>query len=168
MSDPVIPPRRGVLARLEQFVHIAMCVTAGALVAGLAIIMVLQVVRRYFFDQSLDWPDEMAAILLAWITFVGAALAARDNEHIGLPLLQDSLPEPWKSAVIALIDVFVIIVLAVLTWYSIPLVLRTWDQSPVTFEISRGLLYVVMPVCCLIMLGYLLAASPLTRWLRRR
>lgn len=62
-----------------------------ALVASLIVVVVLAVVLRKL-GQSLQWYDEVASILLAWITFFGAATAALNRSHLGFSELVAALP----------------------------------------------------------------------------
>ncbi len=68
-------------------------VTTG-LVVALAVVVVAAVVARYAFNSSFVWYDEVASVLLAWITFYGAALAMLRRRHIGFPGLVIALPKP--------------------------------------------------------------------------
>ena len=45
--------------------------------------------------HSLVWYDEVASVLLAWLTFYGSALASVKRAHIGCPELVDALP--WRA-----------------------------------------------------------------------
>lgn len=60
------------------------------LMAALAVTVVLGVGFRKF-GSALVWYDEVAAILLAWLTYYGAALAALRRAHIGVPTVFDAL-----------------------------------------------------------------------------
>ena len=60
----------------------------------LAVEVTLGVVFR-FIGQSLSWYDEVASVLLAWLTFYGSALASVKRAHIGCPELVDRMP--WRS-----------------------------------------------------------------------
>ena len=55
-----------------------------ALMAALAVEVTAGVVFRYT-GHSLVWYDEVATILLAWVTFYGAALAVLKHAHMGVP-----------------------------------------------------------------------------------
>ena len=57
-----------------------------ALMATLAVEVTVGVAFRYV-GYSLVWYDEVASILLAWVTYYGAALAALKRAHIGVPEL---------------------------------------------------------------------------------
>jgi len=61
-----------------------------SLMAALAAVVVLGVVFRKL-GASLVWYDEVAAILLAWLTYYGAALAALHRAHIGVPTVLRAL-----------------------------------------------------------------------------
>ncbi len=65
------------------------------LMVALAIEVALGVVFR-FAGHALDWYDEVASVLLAWLTFYGAALASLRRSHIGCPELVDAMPERWR------------------------------------------------------------------------
>ena len=60
------------------------------LMAALALEVIVGVIFRSF-GESLVWYDEVASILLAWLTYYGAALAAHKRAHIGFSGLVDSL-----------------------------------------------------------------------------
>lgn len=45
--------------------------------------------------QALAWYDELASVLLAWLTFYGAALASVRRAHIGCPELVEAMP--WQA-----------------------------------------------------------------------
>ncbi|HDR0713860.1 TPA: TRAP transporter small permease subunit, partial [Pasteurella multocida] len=45
------------------------------ILSALAIIIIISIFTR-FLGKSLYWYDEISAILLAWLTFYGAALSA--------------------------------------------------------------------------------------------
>jgi enoyl-CoA hydratase/carnithine racemase len=81
---------RGVLQRLL----VALVVV---LVAALAMAVVVGVVFRKA-GAPLVWYDEVASILLAWLTYYGAALAALWRAHIGFPKFVQAAPPPLRRA----------------------------------------------------------------------
>lgn len=79
----------------------------SALVIALALEVTIGVVFR-FAGHALPWYDEVASVLLAWLTFYGAALASLKRAHIGCPELVDALPWRWRRAVGVLVQLLVI------------------------------------------------------------
>jgi TRAP-type C4-dicarboxylate transport system permease small subunit len=90
------------------------------LMATLAVEVTVGVVFRYV-GYALVWYDEVASILLAWVTYYGAALAALKRAHIGVPelvrLLQPALKLPL--ALVAEASVLVFFVLLAWVGYSV-------------------------------------------------
>src|SRR5947208_476219 len=69
----------------------------GLLMVVLAVEVTLGVVYRTF-GQSLVWYDEVASVLLAWLTFYGSALGSVKRAHISCPELIELLPARVKRA----------------------------------------------------------------------
>ncbi len=60
------------------------------LMVALGTVVIVAVIFRKA-GASLVWYDEIAAILLAWLTFYGSGLAALKRAHIGFPRLVQGL-----------------------------------------------------------------------------
>ncbi|MEM6848721.1 MAG: TRAP transporter small permease [Pseudomonadota bacterium] len=82
-------------------------ITIGILVA-LALVVVSAVTARYVFNSSFVWYDEVASVMLAWLTFYGAGLAALRRRHLGFPGLVLSLPLRARFVVFLLGEAVVI------------------------------------------------------------
>jgi TRAP-type C4-dicarboxylate transport system permease small subunit len=68
------------------------------LVSALMIVLFAEVTLGVVFravGASLIWYDEIASVLLAWLTFYGAALASVKRAHIGCPEAVDAMP--WRA-----------------------------------------------------------------------
>jgi hypothetical protein len=68
------------------------------LMAALAVVVVLGVTYRTL-GAALVWYDEIASVLLAWLTYYGAALAAFRGGHIAVSSIVDAMPRPLRVAV---------------------------------------------------------------------
>ncbi|MEO8485445.1 MAG: TRAP transporter small permease [Betaproteobacteria bacterium] len=79
----------------------------GALMVFLAVEVTLGVVFRYL-GHSLIWYDELASVMLAWLTFYGSALASVKRAHIGCPEIVDQMPWSWRRAFSIVAQVLVI------------------------------------------------------------
>lgn len=77
------------------------------LMAVLAVIVVVAVAARYA-GASFTWYDEVASVVLAWITYYGAALAALRRAHLGFPNLVAALPPGPRLAALAVSEAVVI------------------------------------------------------------
>lgn len=82
---------------------------------SLALVVVVGVAFRRF-GAALVWYDEVASILLAWLTFYGAALATLHRAHIGFPKLVDGLGPTLRRPLILLGEGFVLSFFVIIAW----------------------------------------------------
>jgi TRAP-type C4-dicarboxylate transport system permease small subunit len=121
---------------LEWLVVVLMAALAGEVVVG--------VIFRTLGD-SLEWYDEVASILLAWLTFYGSALASVKRAHIGCPEVMALLPAKPKLVLRVIAEMLTIGFFLLMGWMgyqvlgvldtdyliSLPSVPVSWVQSVV-------------------------------------
>jgi len=81
----------------------------------LTVVVVVGVIYRKLGD-SLSWYDEVASILLVWITYYGAALAALKRGHIGFDDVLRALPLTLRKFAVVIAEFLVIMFFAMLAW----------------------------------------------------
>ncbi|MDH3270798.1 MAG: TRAP transporter small permease subunit [Gemmatimonadota bacterium] len=86
--------------------------------ASLALVVVVGVGFRKA-GASLVWYDEVASILLAWLTYYGAALAALHRAHIGMPTLVDRMRGRVRTLTVITGEVCTLAFFGVLTWAGV-------------------------------------------------
>jgi TRAP-type C4-dicarboxylate transport system permease small subunit len=92
---------------LEYFVIFLMVI--------LTTVVVVAVMYR-LLGASLAWYDEVAAILLAWITYYGSALAALRRRHIGFDSVLLSIPMPTRMWAVTLAEAITAGFFILLAW----------------------------------------------------
>lgn len=114
-----------------------------ALMVILTSVVVVAVVYRKL-GASLSWYDEIASVLLAWVTYYGAALAALKRSHIGFDDVLLALPKKARAVAVVAAEIFVIAFFALLAWAGLEvlgilegetLVSLTWVPVSVTQSI---------------------------------
>ncbi|WP_272002464.1 TRAP transporter small permease [Roseovarius sp. ZX-A-9] len=86
-----------VLTRINRVMSaILEYITIGLMVL-LTLTVTMAVIAR-LMGQSFSWYDEVAAIMLAWITYYGSALAALHRRHIGFDTVLLALPHRLRIA----------------------------------------------------------------------
>lgn len=61
-------------------------ILVGIIVGTMFLAIILQVILRYVFHTGLSWPEELTKFLMAWMTFIGSAIAIKQTEHINVEL----------------------------------------------------------------------------------
>ena len=138
-----------------------------ALMTALAVEVTIGVVFRTT-GQSLVWYDEIASILLAWLTFYGSALASAKRGHISCPELVAMMPPAPRTAITIAVEVLVIGFYALIGWigWRVLEVLAT-DHLVSLPEISVMYVQSVIPIsAALIIVSEVLTFGDALRWAR--
>lgn len=145
--------RTHLIRSLDVFLQV---VTIGLIVV-LAIIVLMGVAFRYT-GNSLIWYDEVAIVLLAWITYSGAALAVLRNAHLGFNGLLYGLPPRGRLGLFALNETLFLAIFGVVLWGSWVILGIFGSETMTTLRwVPRWFIQGIVPVAsALMILGRLL------------
>ncbi|MCZ6917257.1 MAG: TRAP transporter small permease subunit [Gemmatimonadetes bacterium] len=85
------------------------------LMGALAVVVMLGVGFRKG-GAALVWYDEVASILLAWLTYYAASLAALNRAHIGFPKLVAAASPTVKMVLVVVREVVVVGFFVIVAW----------------------------------------------------
>jgi len=139
-----------------------------ALMIALAAEVTVGVVFRYA-GHSLVWYDEVATILLAWVSFYGSALAVLKHAHMGVPEIVRMLPTGPRVAVTVVAQLCTVAFFVLLAWvgYSILEILAD-DRLTSLPQVSAAYANSVIPISAVLMVvGQLLVFPEVLREARR-
>jgi TRAP-type C4-dicarboxylate transport system permease small subunit len=132
-----------------------------ALMAVLAVEVTLGVLYRTF-GVSLVWYDEVASILLAWLTFYGSALAATKRAHIGCPEVVAMLPPNVRVGLRVVAEALVIAFFALLGWVGYEILGVLAEDHLVSLpEVPVAYVQSVMPISAVLIVLAEILALPL-------
>ncbi len=140
---------------LDRIVNGVLALMLGAM----TVLVFASVVLRYVMNSPVTWSEELASLLFAWITFVGAFVGFRSRSHIAIDTLVVFLPSPVRRAIARMVDVVVLGVLGLFVWQGVRLCTTTWGLEFPAMEISRGYLYLSLPLGAALMI-----AAVVERW----
>ena len=96
---------------LERVLEVVLLV----LLVALATLVVVAVGFRKA-GAALVWYDEVASILLAWLTYYGASYAALKRVHIGFPMLVQGASPRVRRVLIGIREVIVVGFFLLVAW----------------------------------------------------
>lgn len=130
------------------------------LLSVLSIVIIAQVLSRTFLGFSIVWSEELSRYLLVWLTFIGASIALRNKELVGLDLLETKLSVRLNEVLKLVVHVLVLVFLAYTTYYGIEMATSSGvagQQSP-TMKFSMTYVYLAIPTGTFLMLIHTVAA----------
>jgi TRAP-type C4-dicarboxylate transport system permease small subunit len=102
---------------LSVEVHISVIIL-GFLIALIA----YQVLVRYLFNAPLSWAEELAALLLIYLSFLTGDIIYKKKGHISIDFFVSFFPERLRLIIQVAVNLFVCLFLIVLCVKSLPLI----------------------------------------------
>jgi TRAP-type C4-dicarboxylate transport system permease small subunit len=129
---------RGAVERIFEVVTVALLVV-------LAVEVLAGIVFRSF-GRPLVWYDEVASVLLAWLTYYGSALAALKRAHIGFPGFVRALPRGGRMTALVIREIAVTGFFLLLAWQGARILGELGGETLTTVDIPVRLTQSVIPV----------------------
>ncbi len=126
------------------------------LMAAISVIIFIQVVSRYVFNNSLTWSEEVGRYVLIWITFLGASIGVKKYSHIGIDFLYEKLTLKNKTILDLIIVLLGLLLSFIMLYYGWQLAYMARFQKSSALLIPMTIPYAALPVSgLLIFIHYL-------------
>lgn len=93
-------------------------------IAAIVVIVFAQVFFRYVLNRPLHWSEELTKTVYLWLTFIGAAVATRDNTHIQVDYFVQRMPQKLEHLLAGAVKITIAVFCSVAV-YQGALYLRT-------------------------------------------
>ena len=131
---------------------------AIVLMGASTLITIAQVVTRYGFNHPLTWPEELCTLLLVWMTFFGASLLLKKEQHIEIDFFTKLLPLPTQKVIALLNIVLMFGFLVVAAWGAYKLQFFQSRHYSVALGIPKNFFSLPVLIFSVSMCVYLLLA----------
>jgi len=125
------------LGRIEETLAIAFLI-------GIAGVVNIQIIARYFLNSPLIWAEEAAKILMIWLAYVGAGAVTHRSAHIAVDSLPGLLPPTAARVVGALLQAVMAVLFVLLAWLSMDLMRRVGGMQLIGTGLPTAIL--ILPV----------------------
>ena len=122
--------------------------------AGLVVIIICvlyQVFGRYVLNDTPTWAEQLALLLVAYVTMLGTAVGVRDAGHIGLESFLVLAPVWLRNKMELLIHLVMIVFGSSMSYYGLTLAIGQWDEMLPTLGIPDGFRYIPIGLCGVLM-----------------
>jgi len=122
------------------------------LVASIALVVLIVtfgwlVFGRYVLNSTPTWVEQLALLLICYITYLGAAVGIHDNTHLGVTLFRDMLPAKLSTLLKVVIDVVLAVFGLFMMKASFDLVLFGWSTMLPMLGVPEGVRSMSAALC---------------------
>jgi TRAP-type C4-dicarboxylate transport system permease small subunit len=119
---------------------------AVVLIGGFMVSLVVSNVVLHAFHRDIAWTTELCELMMVWVTFLGAAAAARRGAHMAITEIVDLTRGRGRLALEAAIQSGVAIVLLMLTAYGWSLANSMWGTLLTVLDWPMAVQYLALPI----------------------
>jgi len=147
---------------VERIQYYAAGITLFAIVA----VMLYVVTMRYIFSRAPLWGEEVPRIIFIWMSFIFAGIAIRLNLNIRVTVLVKHMSPTVRRINETAMHVLVLILLAIMFWYSLPIVRLGLRGTMLSTGWSNAVFSLPIPIGCVFM-GYYQTRRLIAVWRTR-
>lgn len=156
------------MSRFDSILTKVENVLAAGSLAAAALIAIVAVILRTFFNEIIFWSEEAIIYLIIFSTFLGAVITMRHNEHVNVDIIAVFLKDRGKR-VMALIGMAVFLLyLGAIAWLGWQLIFEPRSRLTTTPALSLPLWVVTLPLPIGLTLMFLRGLEVVYRLVRGR
>ena len=128
----------------------------GEILAAIAFISLcvsvsIQVIARYVFNHAFGWGEEFPIFIFLWVSFLAAAVAYRDGDHLSVDFIVEKYPPKVRRVVHYTNLLLSLAFMLLIVYFEGQMTWSTRTSTFVVMKISKAFCYVGIPFSCLIM-----------------
>jgi len=120
----------------------------------MSIFILIQVISRYVFQDSITWTEEASRYMFIWLIFLVVGIGFKENKHISIDFLIDLSPPIVQKIIKQIIFLLMLALSLLFVWEGYVLVsqMQMFAQTSANLQIPMWWIYLSLPV------GFLLSA----------
>ena len=138
--------------RLQKITDTILSFAAFILIAGVVLVILLQVFYRFVLKLPLSWSEELSRFLFVWMVYIGTYIALRRGIVLSITMFIDKLPKQikkWEKIFSNLLMCFYLIIVLV---QGINISIINLKQPSPVLRMPMGYVYFAIPAGAFLML----------------
>jgi len=111
--------------------------SSGFLIVTTVLVM-LNVILRYFFNLGLFWTEEVATGCFVWSVFLGAAAGYKIKMHVGVDMLVNMCRPTTKKIITIIVDCILLLINGYVTYIAVIYLSLSYKKPTPVLNISTG------------------------------
>ncbi len=136
---------------IVKFLYI-LCIIA---ITGLTVIVFIQVFSR-FIKFSLPGTEELARLLVVWLTFLGSSLAIHERMHLAVNFFVGLMNKKNQKRTHVFVHLLMMAFFSILAIYGFKLTVSAMTTTSSTLQLPMGVFYVAIPLSAVFSLYFLI------------
>ncbi len=145
---------------LDRVAAVAMLISGVMMVTLIAIFGWL-VFGRYVLNDTPTWVEQLALLLIVWITFIGAAVGVWRSSHLSIDFIREAMPSPLRRALRLATDLLLAVFGGFMAWFGLKLALGTATRIVPMLGLSEGWRAAPLAICGALIVLFSLASAAL-------
>ena len=125
---------------------------AMVLLAAITVLVFVSALTRTF-GYPINWAQDAALIMFAWLAFIGGDIALHSTGLIGIDLIVRRFPKVFQKGIDILFKIVMLVFLAVLVIYGYQYVLTGYKRLITTLNVSYAFVTASVPVGAVLMIN---------------
>lgn len=144
-SDPA--GKAGTVERLLDMIAELCLRVAGVLMVILIVIFGWLVYGRYILNNTPTWVEQAALVIVAYVTFLGAAVGIRRNTHLSIDFVREAMPPLPRKVLEVVSDVALIVFGGFMAWQGWHLVATNLNRKIPLLGLSESWRAAPLVIC---------------------
>jgi TRAP-type C4-dicarboxylate transport system permease small subunit len=136
---------------VELLVKACMWVAVGALII-MTVIIGWQVFGRFVLNDTPKWTEQLAGVLMVYLTMFGAAACVSDDGLIALDIFRNKMNAGTQAILVLFCELVIFAFSAVLLIYGLKMTTLVTEWYIPTLGMPRTVMYAAFPVAGALML----------------
>lgn len=142
------------LGKLYSKINLVLRILAVFLLFCMSVLLVVNVICRYFLSFSLTWVAELSRYLMVWAAFLSMPVLVFGDNHLKMDFIIELFPLRLKKIFLVIIQLVSITFYLVVMFYGVVLIKKTGSQQASSIPFQMNLIYAVIPFSAFLMSSY--------------
>jgi len=109
------------------------------LLVSISFLLGFQIIFRYVIKSSLSWSEELVRFLFIWTTFICVPYTIKNKGMLNISIFINTRDYETQAILIRIVNIIMIVIFTILAYFSMKLVIQTYELNQRTPAIGLPL-----------------------------